>query len=316
MSSPAPARRYGTVRAMREVGATGLEALALTTQLLQRARLAHPTAGLWEAADFQWWWRRPQPADQVEKVFWLDDDGPVAGALVTSWGPDSWQYDPVVVPGTPSPTRSAVWDRALALAATVTNRTLENGQGTASGTGSAPAFEVGVMDGDREFEDLAGRAGLSPVRHDSTAWLAAERRPAVIPLPKGFSLVDRTQRLDAPHHMRHRNGAEVAERLGQCSLYDPTLDIAIETDAGQMAAYSLYWFDPVTKVGLVEPVRVEDAFQRRGLARAMLSAGLERVAAKGAQRMKVSYSSAPAAALYLGLGFEAESTTTWYAGVK
>jgi GNAT superfamily N-acetyltransferase len=285
---------------MWEIGATGLEALALTTQLLQRARLAHPTAGLWEAADFQWWWRRPQPADQVEKVFWLDDDGPVAGALVTSWGPDSWQYDPVVVPGTPSPTRSAVWDRALALAAAVTNGTLE----------------IGVADGDREFEDLAGRAGLSPVRHDSTAWLAAERRPVVIPLPKGFSLVDRTQRLDAPHHMRKRNGAEVAERLGQCSLYDPTLDIAIETVDGQVAAYSLYWFDPVTKVGLVEPVRVEDAFQRRGLARAMLSAGLERLAAKGAQRMKVSYGSAPAAALYLGLGFEVESTTTWYADAK
>ena len=54
-----------------------------------------------------------------------------------------------------------------------------------------------------------------------------------------------------------------------------------------MAAYSLYWFDPVTKVGLVEPVRVEDGYRRRGLATAMLTAGIDRLAAKGAQRVKV-----------------------------
>ena len=37
--------------------ATGLDYLELVTRLLHRARLEHPTAGLWEAADMQWWWR-------------------------------------------------------------------------------------------------------------------------------------------------------------------------------------------------------------------------------------------------------------------
>ena len=44
---------------VREVRAAGLEALMLATELLQRARLADPQAGLWEAADVQWWWRKP-----------------------------------------------------------------------------------------------------------------------------------------------------------------------------------------------------------------------------------------------------------------
>src|SRR5581483_8969636 len=49
----------------------------------------------------------------------------------------------------------------------------------------------------------------------------------------------------------------------QCPLYDPELDLAVETADARVAGYSLYWFDPVTKTGLVEPVRVEDDYQRR-----------------------------------------------------
>ena len=70
-----------------------------------------------------------------------------------------------------------------------------------------------------------------------------------------------------PHPMRQRNGEEVEARLRQCSLYDAALDLAVEAPDGQTAGYALFWFDPVTTVGLVEPMRVEDAFQRRGIAR-------------------------------------------------
>jgi ribosomal protein S18 acetylase RimI-like enzyme len=125
-------------------------------------------------------------------------------------------------------------------------------------------------------------------------------------------LVDRTQRRDVPHPMRHRNGENVAQRLAQCSLYDPALDLAVETVDGRVAGYSLYWFDPSTKVGLVEPVRVEDEFQRRGLARAMLSAGIDRLVVRGAERVKISYETDAAAALYQGVGFRRASTATWY----
>jgi len=81
--------------------------------------------------------------------------------------------------------------------------------------------------------------------------------------------------------MRRRSGEAVDARLRQCSLYVPALDLAVETGDGETAGYALFWFDPVTKVGLVEPMRVEDAYQRRGLARAMLTAGLDRLAKRG-----------------------------------
>jgi predicted N-acetyltransferase YhbS len=117
--------------------------------------------------------------------------------------------------------------------------------------------------------------------------------------------------------MRRRSGEEVEARLRQCSLYDPALDLAVEAADGQVAGYALFWIDSVTQVGLVEPMRVEDAYQRRGLARALLTTGLDRLAKRGARRLKVSYATEPARRLYVGAGFRVTSTSTshsWRAG--
>jgi ribosomal protein S18 acetylase RimI-like enzyme len=281
---------------LREVRAAGREALMLATTLLQRARRADPHSGLWEAADVQWSWRSPRRSDEVEKLFWTDDEGPVAGVLLTSWTDDAWQCDPVIVPRAPGPEPGVVWTRALEHAA----------------KHSANGFDVPVSDDDRTFTELAQRSGLTPGEQDITAWMDAADRPAMPEPSEGFVLVDRTQRRDAPHPMRHRNGDSVAQRLDQCPLYDPALDLAVETADGRVAGYSLFWFDPTTKVGLVEPIRVNDEFQRRGVARAMLSAGIDRLVTRGAQRVKVAYETGAAAGLYEGVGFRRTSTATWY----
>ncbi|MCW5873773.1 MAG: GNAT family N-acetyltransferase [Anaerolineales bacterium] len=281
---------------MREVRAKGLEAQALATMLLQRARLADPLAGVWEAADVQWWWRKLRQSDEVEKLFWIDEDGPVTGVLLTGGGDEPWQCDLLVVPHSGAPDPGTVWQRAL-----------EHAAQHATG-----GFEIPVSDDDAILRGLAVSSGLVPGGQDCTAWMDASARPAVSSPPGGFVLADCSLRPHTPHPMRQRNGADVAQRLAECTLYDPALDLAIEAADGRLAAYSLYWFDPVTKVGLVEPVRVEDEFQRQGLARVMLAAGIERLARKGAQRIKVSYQTEAAAALYQGIGFQQTSTTTWH----
>jgi predicted N-acetyltransferase YhbS len=125
-------------------------------------------------------------------------------------------------------------------------------------------------------------------------------------------LVNRAQETNRPHPMRPRSGERVEARLRQCSLYDPALDLAVEADDGETAGYALFWFDPVTGVGLVEPMRVEDAYQRRGLARAMLTAGLDQLAKRGARRLKVGYGTDAARALYVGAGFRVNGTCTSY----
>jgi len=191
--------------APREIRVAGREALTLVTELLQRVRRTDPQAGLWEAADLQWLWRKPRESDDIDQLFWLDDHGPVAGVFLSSWTGAAWQCDPIVVPHVSGPDPEVVWERALDHAA------------VHAGTG----LEVPVRDDDPVFTTLAERSGLVVGERSSVAWM----------------------------------------------------DVS----------------DPVTKVGLVEPVRVEEAFQRQGLAKAMLTAGLERLATQGAHRAKIGF---------------------------
>src|SRR5438132_6997722 len=127
--------------AIREVPAFGLEYLAFATELLRRARLIDAEAGLWEAADLQWWWRTPRSSDAIDQLFWFDDEGPVAGVVLTDWG-RAWGCDPIVVPGATVPL-ATVWSRAV-----------EAIDGLGLG-----AVEVLARDDDGELLGLLGGAG-------------------------------------------------------------------------------------------------------------------------------------------------------------
>ena len=76
----------------------------------------------------------------------------------------------------------------------------------------------------------------------------------------------------------------------------------------------MLWHDTITGVGLVEPVRVEEEFARRGLARAMLTAGLERLVPLGARRAKISFGEEATERLYRNLGFVIGPHDAWYEG--
>jgi GNAT superfamily N-acetyltransferase len=281
-------------------GAAGREALALVTQLLHRIRVADATAGLWEAADFEWWWRKPRRTDSVEQLFWLDGGLPVAAAMLTDWG-NSLGLDPIVMPGAHTALKREVWQAGIDAV-----RRLPDDL-------AAVPVETRVRDDDRELASFLLERGFRPGEGDGTAWMNAAARPPRIALPHGFEIVDRGVSTHGDHWMARRSGPGFEARLRETSLYDASLDLSVRAPGGEVAGYALFWFDPVTLVGMLEPMRVEDAWQRRGLARALISEGLERLASRGATRMKVSFESEAARALYLGAGFELESTTTGYA---
>jgi GNAT superfamily N-acetyltransferase len=268
---------------------SGLERLRATSTVLQRARLADPLAGMWEAADVQWWWRRPRATDELALPVWFDDVGPVAAAGLTAWN-DAWQVDVFVVP--------SVVDDADVWAATIE---------AAGRHGDAP-LEMLVREDEVGLIDLALASGFTMTDELSgTSWMDADER-APIAQVEGYSIVDRTMRADRPHPMIARNGELVETRLRQCSLYEPTLDLAVEDADGTVAGYALFWFDPTTLVGLLEPMRVHDDHQRRGLGRMLLTNGLDRLVRHGARRLKVGFESDAARDLYLGAGFVQTST--------
>jgi predicted N-acetyltransferase YhbS len=260
--------------------AGGIAYLELVTELLQRQRLADPVGGLWEAADLQWWFTRdPHPTDD-DALFWLDGDITLGAVVFTRWGPTRYGCDLLG-----SPPQAAAWEFVRRRSAELPDASIEMAALDEDGA----ATEAGFVEVAEEYE---------------TTWLDAADRPPPPSFPDGYTLVPRPDQ-DGPHPMIKRNGAEVEARLRQCSLYDPDLDLAVRGPAGDVAGYALFWADRRTGVGLVEPMRVEDEHSGRGVAGALLRAGLELLVAHGCTRLKVSHAvdNPSAGRLYHGAGF-------------
>ncbi len=261
---------------------TGKSYLELATTLLQRMRLARPTGGVWEAADVQWWWRQERATDRDGQLFWLDDRGdPLAAAIRTDFG-HGVQCDVLVLRADRDLERT-VWRAAI---------------GRSGAIGTSAEFPVRLDDAG--IDELVA-AGFSPADGPGViaCWLDATGRPPIPPLPDGYRLLSRADTQDRPHPLIRRNGPDAADRLSTCSLYRPELDLVVEAPDGQTAGYGLFWADPVTSVGLVEPIRTEDEHQRRGIASHIVAAGLDRLAAHGCRRMKVGND----LSIYLRAGF-------------
>ncbi len=260
----------------------GGEYLDAVTRILQQARLADPTGGVWEAADMHWWWREDQHDDPANQRVWFDGDQPVAAVSFGRWR-DVWGAD--------------LLGRADVVASLADDLWAFVGQ-----QHHDEPVEM-LLREDDEAGLAAARAGgfeaqETPLR---IAWRDAEDPPQAVEVPSGYAL---TSYDGGTHWMALRNGDEVAEHLARTSLYRPDLDLAI-LHGREVAGYALFWADPVTGVGLVEPMRVEDEHGGRGLAGVLLAAGLERLAHLGCTRFKVSFDPANTAAarLYLGAGF-------------
>jgi GNAT superfamily N-acetyltransferase len=269
------------------------------TTLLRRVRRAHPTRGLYEAADLQWWWRTPRSTDQLPQLFWFDHvDRPAAAVIATDWG-NRIALDPIVMPDADPDWIAHVIERGLAHAR-------ESG-----------IVELEVDRADDLLRDVLLGHGFA-IKEDGMVetWLAADARPAISPLHEDYWLSSRLDTTSRPHHMIKRNGPDVEERLRQTSLYRPDLDLAIVHRDDTHAAHGLFWLDAETATGLVEPMRTEDEHQRRGLARHVLTTGIDLLAEAGAARIKVVFDPGnPAArALYLSVGFEPVKETIVLAG--
>lgn len=269
---------------------TGLAALEAVTSLLQGIRAAHPTASLLEAADLQWWWRRPRASDAHPQLVWLDGEGrPIAAGHLTDWGTRT-SLEPILPPGAGPDLVAEVVDRSLAAAADAGVDAITVEVDPADATLREALLERGFAAGDAWLDE---------------GWLDAALRPPVSPLADDYHLVDRRATADRPHHLAERNGPDVERRLRETSLYRDDLDLVVLAPDGTIAGYALFWHDPVSSTGLVEPMRTEDAHQRRGLARHLLTAGIERLAAAGARRIKICWEiDNPASGpLYRSVGF-------------
>lgn len=277
---------------LKEQQLVGLAHLEAATNLLQLIRVDDPTAGLWEAADRQWSWRNERSTDDVPQLFWFDDAGNPRAAAITTGTPYGFAFDPIVMPDA-----SAEW------LAHVVTRGLEH-----AASCGIDAVEVEVDRAGHEMRAVLSNLGFA-IKEDGVVetWIAAEAIPEVSALSQEYRLSSRAENMQRQHHMTNseRNHPDPEERLRQTTLYRPDLDLVVYDSSDAVAAYGLFWHDPATATGLVEPMRTEDNHQKRGLARHVLTAGLQRLADAGLERIKICYEpSNPAAShLYLDVGF-------------
>lgn len=286
---------------------SGLAAVETGTALLQRIRGADPVAGLFEAAELQWWWAKERSTDTVDQLFWFDEQGPVAAAILTDWGSgDSMLYsDPTLLvatlPGMP------LEDVAAALDA---------------GRAHAAALGIASVSLEADRDDAAMQAVLPECGFERVedallqCWLDLGDRPDVSMLEDGYELRDRVGAAGTAHHLAKPGRGDVDARLRQGSLYRDDLDLFVVAPDGEVAGFALCWFDPVTATAVIEPVRTRDAHQRRGISRHLLTAGLDRVARLGATRAAIGYEpDNPASGpLYRSLGFVPHRRTDLLSG--
>jgi ribosomal protein S18 acetylase RimI-like enzyme len=88
-------------------------------------------------------------------------------------------------------------------------------------------------------------------------------------------------------------------------VYEDERDMVVTAPGGRIAAFCIYWLDPVNKVGNFEPVGTHPDFQKRGLGKAVLLESLRRMKAHGMETAIVCTDEGNEAAekLYEAVGF-------------
>jgi ribosomal protein S18 acetylase RimI-like enzyme len=294
---------------MREEACSGIDAVDGVTALLQRMRNLHPTAGVYQAAEPQFWWARPRRTDDLDQLFWYDDDGlPEAAAVFFDFGDNrsilytEVTFCPLTLPGVSAERIAQVIDRGLEHAANNGFEVVELEVGTDDEVTQGLLVDRGFVAKDPEFLIEC----LMPV----------ETSPEVSPLADGYRLVARSDVPNLPHHMAGPTGDAYEPRLHQLSLYRPDLDLVVLTGDDEPAGWGMFWHDPTTGMGVVEPMRTDDEHQQRGLARHILTSGVARLREAGAGPISIGYEpdNPSSGHLYRSVGFEPHASTALYSG--
>jgi ribosomal protein S18 acetylase RimI-like enzyme len=153
-------------------------------------------------------------------------------------------------------------------------------------------------------------------------WRADDGPPPERPLPPGYRLRSLRGPDEFDARVEVHRAAFPASRLN-VAKYDRLLtvphyrlddDLVVEAADGSLAAFALTWYDPLGRVGELEPVGTHPDHQRRGLSRSVVTEAVRRLFLRGAHVVQVYSDQAEAAAeaLYAAAGFPRHATHRRY----
>lgn len=136
------------------------------------------------------------------------------------------------------------------------------------------------------------------------------------PLPEGFHVRASRGPEDAPLRAKASHGAfessmpmeeytQRSRRFMESPVYIKEHEVFVTAPTGEVAAFCCIWTDNLNRMGYFEPVGVHPDYQRRGLGKGVLIAGLRRLQSEGMTAASVcAESDNPAAiGLYESAGF-------------
>jgi len=174
-----------------------------------------------------------------------------------------------------------------------------------------------TFDGDADRIALLQRRGF--FRRPEAHCLAARSLKGSLPAPEtpaGFVVRGLSGEAEAAERVAHR--PEVTTERYRAFMrapgYERALDLVAVAPDGRFGAYCICWMDPANGVGEFEPVGTRPGFRRRGLAKAVVLEGFQRMKARGAHTALVCFEgdNAPARRLYESVGFAVRSTIYTY----
>ena len=168
--------------------------------------------------------------------------------------------------------------------------------------------------GDEHRERVLAGLGYAPAGEAEILYAYdLERVPDATPLPAGYALRNARQHTDRVARARLRwrvfHPEVEADAIPEPVMhrhwsYDPELDLVVTAPGGDPVAFAVGWINPQTHIGEVEPVGTHPDVQRRGLARAAVTACFARMRERGARWVHIASAAEPAVSnrLYRSLG--------------
>jgi mycothiol synthase len=284
--------------------AADLEDLSTAAGLMSAAWRADAPHVAETPAAIEWWYTVTHPDPLGDHLrLWFDDGRPVA------W---TWHEPPEL--------ECQVWTGDVGMDATA-YRAIIDAVDAEAGAKELAAF---AADDDVVVIDALRERGFDPAGRVLTQWQIrvgdGDIEPP--PIPAGY----RIRGLHGPDEFavrvdlhraafpKSRLTAEKYERLLTVPHYRLDDDLVAEAPDGMLAAFAITWYDPVGRVGELEPVGTHPDHQRRGLSRGIVTAGVRRLFDRGALVVQVysDASEAPAEALYAAAGFHRHATHRRY----
>jgi len=298
----------GTVLTSRP--ATGLDDLAEAADVLTRTWIAGAPTAHAMRGDLVWWYASSWPVELPDRLRLWQVDGQTVG---WSWF-DGESLDYAAWSGDAASDRAI--ERAI-LALAVDDATARASRD--EGTGVVDAW---AAQDDPATRSLLGGLGFVALGGSAPGHARLSQFQRTVgpddtiddrPLPAGYRIRSFAGRPEADARVAAHRAAfapskmrvEKYERLLSAADYRIDDDLVVEAPDGSIASFAIAWWDPIARVGELEPVGTDPEHQRRGLSAALLCHALRRYRALGASIVQVFSDADTAAseALYQSVGF-------------